>query len=471
MSASGELNATLHQRHMTMIAIGGAIGAGLFVGSSTAIHSAGPAAVVSYAVAGLLVMFIMRMLGEMVVAKPMSGSFSDYARMALGNGAGFTIGWLYWYSFVVIVAIESTAGGTLLHQWIPQAPAWSLSLALLAVMTGVNLFSVKSFGECEFWFASVKVAAIIVFLGLGAAFVVGLWGGHAHLANLTSHGGFAPVGVVAAFSSIVVVIFAFGGAEIVTIAAAESAEPEKSVAKATTSVMWRIAIFYIGSVFLVVAIVPWNSVKPGNSPYVSALNLMHIPYAGTAMTAIILISVLSVLNSALYVSSRMLYVLTRHGDAPQALVKLNRRGVPARAILLATSVGVLAVVAQVIFPGQVFTFLVNSSGAVAIFMYLIIAASELRLRRRMDPKTMKFKMWGYPYLTYATIIAFSVVLIAMAILPKSRTELVTSLLSLAVVIGAYALRARSLKKGAATGAEVIPPQREPKALEREHEVP
>jgi len=440
-----ELQASLHQRHMTMIAIGGAIGAGLFVGSGSAISGAGPAAVLSYAVAGLLVMLVMRMLGEMVVAQPMKGSFSDYARLALGRGAGFTIGWLYWYSFVIIVAIEAVAGGAILHGWMPGVPPWVFSFVLLTMMTGVNLISVKSFAEFEFWFASIKVAAIIVFLALGTAFVVGMWPGRngPDFSNLTAGGGFAPAGFAAALSSIVVVIFAFGGAEIVTIAAGESKEPEKSVAKATTSVIWRIAIFYIGSVFLVVAMVPWTQARPSLSPYVGALNALKIPYAGTVMEAIILTSVLSVLNSALYVSSRMLHVLTEHGDAPHALVKLNKRGVPARAILLGTTIGYLAVFAQHLSPDAVFAFLTNSAGAVAIFMYLIISASELRLRARLEreaPERLTFKMWGYPYLTYLVLIAFTVVLLAMAVMEKTRVELMTSLLSLGVVVGAYVVR-------------------------------
>ncbi|MFG1791175.1 amino acid permease [Nocardia sp. NPDC049149] len=439
-----ELEHALKPRHLTMIAMGGAIGTGLFVGSATTISSAGPGALLSYLIAGVLVMFVMRMLGEMVVAMPLAGSFAAYARLALGNWAGFTIGWLYWYAFVVIVAIEAIAGGQIVHSWLPAVPAWTFSLLLLTTMTAVNLVSVKSFGDFEFWLALVKVVAILAFLGLGAAYLVGLWPGGKgpDLTNLVAYGGFIPNGVGAVLAATVVVVFAFGGAEIVTIAAAESPEPAKAVAKATRTVMWRIIVFFLCSIFLVVTIVPWQKVHAGESPYVTAMTEMGIPFAGTAMTVVILTALLSVLNSTLYASSRVLFALGGHGDVPRTLITLNSRQVPARSILLGTIVGYLSVLAQAFWPEQVFPFLINSTGAVLIFMYLTIAVSQLRLRSRMDPARLTFRMWGYPYLTYVTIIALVVVLISMLCGEATRPQLLMSSVSLAVVLAAYLVRAR-----------------------------
>ena len=260
------LQHSLKQRHMTMIALGGVIGAGLFVGSSVVIKSAGPAAVISFLITGVLVILVMRMLGEMAVAMPAVGSFYEYARLAwgdrveLGELAGFLTGWMYWYFWVIVVALEAVAGATLIQFWLPDAPSWIISLIILVLLTLTNLISVKSYGEFEFWFASIKVAAITVFLFLGALFVLGLWPEASFdLSNLTAHGGFAPNGIAPVLTGAVAATGFYFGAEIVTIAAAESAEPERAVAKATNSVITRVLVFYVGSVFLVVAIVPWNS--------------------------------------------------------------------------------------------------------------------------------------------------------------------------------------------------------------------
>lgn len=438
----------MKQRHLTMMAMGGAVGTGLFVGSAETIRAAGPGALLSYALAGLLVLMVMRMLGEMVVARPMAGSFADYTRLALGDRAGFTIGWLYWYAFVAIVAIEAITAGRILHGWLPALPSWSLSLLVLTVMAGVNLVSVRSFGNAEFWFSVVKVTAILAFLAVGGAYVLGWWPGAAGatLPGLTVDGGFLPHGAGAVLTGTVAVVFAFGGTEIVTIAAAQSADPGRAVVRATRQVAWRIVLFFLCSVFLVVAIVPWRRVTPGESPYVTAMTEMGIPFAGTAMSAIILIALLSVLNSTLYASSRMLFALCRHGDAPRSLVGLNRRKVPARAILLGTTVGYVSVAAQALWPQEVFGFLLNSTGALLVFMYLAIALSHLRLRartQRTEPHRLTFTMWGFPYLTYVTIAALLAVLVSMLFLDSTRPQLLLSLATLTLTLTAHTARARA----------------------------
>ena len=450
MSSSTEphsgLARSLKTRHMTMIAIGGAIGAGLFVGSGAVIQTAGPAAIVSYCLAGALVLCSLRMLGEMVVAKPRAGSFADYARIGIGPWAGFTIGWLYWYYYVIIIAVEAVAGAQILHVWV-GLPLWVMAMLLMAVMTVVNLISVKWFGEFEFWFAGIKVAAIVAFIILGLLWVAGVWPGNTGgLGNLVAHGGFAPNGFASILSAVVVVIFAFGGAEIVTIAAAESVEPAKSVAKATTGVIWRIILFYVGSIFLVVCILPWGDGSVLSSPYVAALEKLGIPGAGMIMNFVILTAVLSVLNSSIYTSSRILRVLASHGDAPEWLVRTDTRGVPTRAILASTAIGWISVGLAYIAPDSLFLFLVNSSGVIAIFMYVMIAVSELRVRRtieREEPSQLKLKMWFFPHLTIAVIVVYGVVLVAMVFNADQRVQLLASLVSLVVVLIAYTQRKRS----------------------------
>jgi len=456
-----ELHKGLKQRHLTMIAIGGVIGAGLFVGSGAVINEVGPAAFLTYAVTGVLIVMVMRMLGEMATANPSTGSFADYARKALGGWAGFSVGWLYWYFWVIVVGFEAVAGAKLLTRWV-ELPLWVMALGLMILMTATNLFSVKSYGEFEYWFAGIKVLAIVAFLVLGSLFVVGLWPGRdADFSNLTAHGGFLPNGPTAIFSGIVVVIFSMVGAEIATIAAAESSDPGRAIAKATNSVVIRIAIFYVGSIFLLAVMLPWNSNELGDSPYVSAFEVMGIPYAADIMNAVVLTAVLSCLNSGLYTASRMLFVLAARREAPLKLITVNGRGVPVWAILLSTVVGFLCVIAAYISPDTVFLFLLNSSGAIILFVYLIIAVSQFVLRRRTPDARLEVKMWGFPVLTLLTIAAIVGVLVSMGLGEDTRSQLVLSLVSLAVVVAVYFVVARRNRNVPA----------EPSAAERATAVP
>jgi GABA permease len=431
------LRGGLSQRQLNMIALGGVIGAGLFVGSGVIIGETGPGAFITYALCGLLVVLVMRMLGEMATAHPSTGSFADYARQALGGWAGFSVGWLYWYFWVVVVGFEAIAGGAVLSYWI-KAPLWLLSLILMVAMTATNLLSVAAFGEFEFWFAGIKVAAIVVFLALGSMFVLGAWPRHnIDFSNLTAHGGFFPNGVGAIFGAVSVVIGALVGAEVATIAAAETADPERAVTRATKSVVVRIVIFYLGSVFLLAVIVPWNAQQPGISPYVAALRDMGIPAAGHIMNAVVLTAVLSCLNSGLYTASRMLFVLAARHEAPMNLVKVGRRGVPYVAILCSSLVGFACVVMAWIAPGAVFTFLLKSSGSLVLSVYLLIALSQIVLRRRTPPARLRVKMWFYPGLSVLTAVAIVGVLVLMAFDPRARLELWLGLLSWAVVLALY----------------------------------
>ncbi|WP_353193576.1 amino acid permease [Pandoraea pnomenusa] len=443
------LQSSLKQRHMSMIALGGVIGAGLFVGSGVVVHAAGPAAVLSFLITGALVVLVMRMLGEMACALPAVGSFYEYARLAWndkpvgGELAGFLTGWMYWYFWVIVVAVEAVAGANLIQFWLPDIPAWAISLTLLVVLTLTNLVSVASYGEFEFWFASIKVAAIVVFLFLGALFVFGMWpGAVASTGHLLSHGGFMPNGIGPVMAGAVAATGFYFGAEIVTIAAAEAAEPQQAVARATNSVIGRVLFFYIGSILLVVMLVPWNSAGMA-TPYVSALEAMRIPAAAHIMNAVVLTAVLSALNSGLYASSRMLFALTRRGDAPRSLAKLNARGVPVRAILVGTLFGYAAVVMSYVSPDTVFAFLVNSYGTVAIFVYVLIAFSQLKLRKRLEreaPGKLKVRMWGFPYLTWVAIVGMLTIVGAMAFIPDQRTPLALGVASLTVLLVAFTVR-------------------------------
>ncbi len=443
LDASG-LRRSLRRRHMQMIALGGVIGAGLFVGSGVVIGAAGPAAVISFALTGTLVVLVMRMLGEMAVAYPAVGGFYEYNRLALGELAGFLTGWMYWYFWVIVVALEAVAGARILGTWWPNIAPWQFTLALMGVFTIVNLLSVRSYGEAEFWFASIKVAAIVAFLVAGALFALGAWPGAAGgLPHLTSHGGFMPNGIGPVLTGAVAATGFYFGAEIVTIAAAESAEPERAVAETTQSVIWRVLVFYIGSIFIVVATVPWNDTVRMSRPYVSVMEVLRIPAAATVMSLVILTAVLSALNSGLFASSRMLMALARRHDAPAGLARLDARGVPVAAILASTAFGYLTVAMSYLSPDKIFAFLVNSYGTVAIFVYLLIAIAELGLRSRLEreaPGRLRIRMWGFPWLTRLTIAGMLVIVAAMSVIPEQRVPLEFGLASVAVLLGAYALR-------------------------------
>jgi L-asparagine transporter-like permease len=435
-----ELSRSLQGRHLSMISIGGIIGAGLFVGSSTSIITGGPASFISYAVCGLLILLVMRMLAEMATALPNVRSFTEFARAGLGPGAGFVVGWLYWYFWVLVVPVEAIAGAKILQAWVPLS-ALQIGVILMTVMTAINLMSARSYAEFEFWFASIKVAAILVFIVIAASFAFG-WTAPsgATFANLVSHGGFTPHGWIAVLAAVPTVFFAMTGAEITTIAAAESAEPGKAVAKMSTTVIVRILIFYVVSIFFIVAVTPWDTVRSGESPFTLALNTMHVPYAGSIMSVIILTAVLSCLNSAFYVSSRVLFVLAANGDAPQALVRLNARRVPVASVLIGAAAGFLGILAATEAPQKVFDFLVSSSGALVVYIYMTIALAQivLRIRRERDRTVApSISMWWFPWLSLAAIGAMAAVLIAMAFTPAMQRDFNISCITLIVAVLAY----------------------------------
>jgi L-asparagine transporter-like permease len=423
-----------------MITIGGIIGAGLFVGSGVAIAAAGPAIIVSYALTGALVLLIMRMLGEMAVEMPQVRSFTEFTRAALGNWAGFSIGWLYWYFWVVVIPVEAIAGAGIIQRWLPL-PSWEIGTALMALMTCVNLMSARAYGEFEFWFSSVKVAAIISFIVVVGAYACGYHSPSGPtFANVFAYGGFAPRGAFAVLAAVTTVIWSMMGAEVVTIAAAESPEPARAVARMTSTIISRIGLFYIGSIFVIICAVPWNRMVAGQSPFTLALDQIRFPYAGTIMAAVILTAVLSCLNSSFYVASRVLFVLASRGDAPRWLVHTNRRHVPTRAVLLASVVGFVGVIAAIVSPSVVFAFLVNASGAIIAVIYLAIAVSQVRSRRareRAGGPAPALPMWLFPWLSYLAIAGMLLVLIAMALTPAHRAEFWTSAISITLVLLAF----------------------------------
>ncbi|MFF4328479.1 amino acid permease [Streptomyces sp. NPDC048387] len=457
---SDGLKAGLKNRHLSMIAIGGVIGAGLFVGSGGGIAKAGPAILISYLLVGAMVVFVMRMLGEMAAASPNSGSFSAYADRALGRWAGFSIGWLYWFFWVVVLAVEATAGAKILEGWIPAVPQWAWALIVMVVLTATNLGSVASYGEFEFWFAGIKVVAIGAFVIVGLLAVFGVLPGSdnpgAGFAHLTDAGGFMPGGWGSVLTGVLMVVFSFMGSEIVTLAAGESEDPRRAVTKATNSVIWRIGVFYLGSIFVVLTLLPWNDksiVEKGS--YVAALDSIGIAHAGQIMNVIVLTAVLSCLNSGLYTASRMAFSLGERGDAPKVFARTSKNGVPTIAILGSVVFGFIAVYFNYTSPDTVFNFLLNSSGAIALFVWLVICLTQLRMRgilMREAPEKVTVKMWLFPYLTWATAAMITFVLGYMVYDKDNRETVLYSLLVAAVVIAIGVARNLRRKDVAAEAA-------------------
>jgi GABA permease len=422
----GQLRKSLLSRHIAMISIGGIIGSGLFIQSSAAIAAVGPAIVVSYLLAGILVLFVMRMLAEMAAVSPEAGSFTEYVRMGLGSWAGFTSGWLYWYFWVLALALEALAGASILRLWI-DLPLWQMGFGLLFILTAVNLMSARAFGEAEFFLSSIKVIALLVFIALGAAHLLGFTATPAApLANLSGQGGFAPFGLNAVLGGITTVVFALVGAEIVTIAAAESHEPGKAIARLTTTLILRIILFFVVSMLLVVAIVPWNAIEPGDSSFGMALARIGVPWVSEIMNAIVLTAVLSCLNAGFYVCSRVLFVLAAKSDAPAWIVRVNSRGVPVRAVFASSLIACTALIGSISFPTAIFSFLVNASGTVMLVIYLLLSIAQIRHRRRIEreaPERLVFRAWLFPASSYAVIAAICGVLLSMGLQDGLRPQL------------------------------------------------
>ncbi|GAD33691.1 4-amino butyrate transport carrier [Microbacterium sp. TS-1] len=444
----------LRSRHVTMITLGGIIGASLFVGSGNVIRTVGPAAVLSYLLGGLLVFLAMRMLGEMAASRPAIGSFMEYARVGLGDWAAYLVGWLYWYFWVGVLAYEAVLGGETMHTWFPGVPSWGWSLILLAVFVGTNVISVRTFGEVEFWLASIKVLAIVVFLGAGILFALGLWPQATFaVPNLWEHGGFAPNGIGVAFTGVALVIFSYFGTEIAVMASAESVDPAKGIRQATSTIIWRILLFFVGSVLVIVTVVPWDELPAptdvANAPFTVALSRFGIPGADVIMQLVIFTAVISVLNSGLYSASRMFSALADKGFAPKIVAQRSRNGVPVMALLASTIGGLIATLVNFLTPGSgIFDFIMNSAGLVALFVYVFIALTQLRLRQRMTPEevaALKLKMWLHPWLNIFLIVAIAAVVVVMLTTESGRSQVWTSLIATGVLLVFWPLVRRNLR--------------------------
>lgn len=415
----------LKNRHIQLIALGGAIGTGLFLGIGPAIQMAGPAVLLGYALAGIIAFLIMRQLGEMVVEEPVSGSFSHFAYKYWGPFAGFLSGWNYWVMFVLVGMAELTAAGIYMQFWLPDVPTWVWAAAFFILINAVNLVNVRLYGEMEFWFALIKVLAIIAMIGFGLWLLFsGTGGERAGIENLWQHGGFMATGWHGLILSLAVIMFSFGGLELIGITAAEASSPETTIPKAVNQVVYRILLFYIGSLVVLLALYPWVDVKANSSPFVMIFHEMDSNIVASALNFIILVASLSVFNSGVYSNSRMLFGLSVQGNAPAFLTRVNKRGVPVNSLFLSAAITSLVILVNYLLPQEAFGLLMALVVATLLLNWMMICLAHLKFRAAMRRKgrDTQFKALFYPASNYLCIAFLLMILGLMCTMESMRTS-------------------------------------------------
>jgi len=415
----------LKNRHIQLIALGGAIGTGLFLGIGPAIQMAGPAVLLGYALAGIIAFLIMRQLGEMVVEEPVSGSFSHFAYKYWGPFAGFLSGWNYWVMFVLVGMAELTAAGIYMQFWLPDVPTWVWAATFFILINAVNLVNVRLYGEMEFWFALIKVLAIIAMIGFGLWLLFsGTGGERAGIENLWQHGGFMATGWHGLILSLAVIMFSFGGLELIGITAAEASSPETTIPKAVNQVVYRILLFYIGSLVVLLALYPWVDVKANSSPFVMIFHEMDSNIVASALNFIILVASLSVFNSGVYSNSRMLFGLSVQGNAPAFLTRVNKRGVPVNSLFLSAAITSLVILVNYLLPQEAFGLLMALVVATLLLNWMMICLAHLKFRAAMRRKgrDTQFKALFYPASNYLCIAFLLMILGLMCTMESMRTS-------------------------------------------------
>ena len=415
-----ELKRGLKNRHIQLIALGGAVGTGLFLGSASVIQSAGPGIILGYAIAGFIAFLIMRQLGEMVVAEPVAGSFSHFAYKYWGGFAGFASGWNYWVLYVLVAMAELTAVGKYIQFWYPEIPTWASAAVFFVLINAINLTNVKVFGEMEFWFAIIKVVAVVAMILFGGWLLFSDTAGpQATVRNLWEQGGFLPHGMTGLVMMMAIIMFSFGGLELVGITAAEADNPEISIPKATNQVIYRILIFYVGSLAVLLSLMPWTRVGPDTSPFVLIFHDLGDALVANALNVVILTAALSVYNSCVYCNSRMLFGLAQQGNAPKALMNVDKRGVPVASIMVSAATTALCVLRNYLMPGEAFGLLMALVVSALVINWAMISLAHIKFRQAMRREGIetKFKALLYPVGNYICLLFMAAILVIMAITP------------------------------------------------------
>jgi len=428
---SGDSNLTrgLQSRHIQLIAMGGTIGVGLFLGSAGAIHKAGPGLLLSYVIGGLAIFFIMRALGELLIYRPVAGSFASYADEFVGPFAGFVTGWSYWFMWVVTAMAELTAIGIYVHFWLPNVPQWLPGLCALALLYATNTLAVRIYGELEFWFSLIKVVTIVALILSGLAvifFKVGDLGATASFANLWSHGGFMPFGLLGVLLTMQIVMFAYLGVELIGVTAGEAANPSVVLPRATNSIIYRILLFYIGALVIIMSLVPWNELNPEMSPFVLMFDKMRIPGAANIINLVVITAAASSCNGGIFSTGRMLYSLALRGQAPRVFRQVSRRHVPAAGIHASAAVMFVGVVLNYVVPKEVFTWVTSIALIGALWTWTIIMVSHKNYRQAVEQgraRAVAFRMPGWPVANWIVIVFLLIVAAMLYLDPDTRVAL------------------------------------------------
>ncbi len=417
----------LKNRHIQMIALGGAIGTGLFYGSAASIQLVGPGIIVSYIIGGFVMYLIMRMLGEMSTEEPVAGAFSHFAYKYWGEFAGFLAGWNYWFLYILVSMAELTVVGIYVAYWFPDFPAWLTSLIVLVTITAVNLINVRLYGEAEFWFAIIKVLAVIGMIVLGLVLIVfGLGGEATGLSNLWVHGGFFPNGMWGLLLSLVVVMFSFGGTELIGITAGEADDPKKSIPQAIRQVMWRILIFYIGALTVMMIIFPWNQVGMEGSPFVTIFSKLGIGSAAHILNFVVLTAAISVYNSGIYSNGRMLYSLAEQGNAPKVFTKLGANQVPYVAILFSSACTLVVVAINYLIPEGAFmqVMAVATTAATITWVMIVLVHMKFRKAHAAEADKLTFPAPFYPIANYFCVGFMALIIVMMTQMESMRAAVI-----------------------------------------------
>ena len=428
-ASESKLSRGLQGRHIQLIAIGGTIGVGLFLGSAKAIHNAGPGLLLSYALGGVAVFFIMRALGELLTYRPVAGSFASYAAEFISPFTGYLTGWTYWFTWVVTGMAELTAIGIYVHYWLPDTPQWIPALVALFVLYGANLLAVRVYGELEFWFALIKVATIVSLIGAGLAvifFNIGDLGQTASFSNLWSHGGFLPFGMMGVILTLQIVMFAYTGVELIGVTAGEAQNPSEVLPRATNNVIYRILIFYIGALVVIMALVPWNQLSPTMSPFVYVFEKIGVPAAAAVINLVVITAAASSCNGGIFSTGRMLYTLGQNGHAPAALGKLNARHVPAAGIHLSAFVMLLGVGLNYLVPEEAFSWITSVAVTGSLWTWIVIMFSHVKYRQAVAAgraQAVSYRMPGAPIANWVVIVFLLAVTAGLALDKGTRVAL------------------------------------------------
>ena len=436
----GNLKKGLSNRHIQLIALGGSIGTGLFLGISQTIKLAGPSVILGYAIAGLIAFLMMRQLGEMIVHEPVSGSFSHFAYKYWGKFAGFMSGWNYWVLNILVCMAELSAVGLYIHYWWPDIPTWVSALGLFIFINVINLLHVKLFGEMEFWLAIIKVVAIIAMIAFGS-YLLASGSGHSQssLQNLWQLGGFFPNGITGLVIAMAMIMFAFGGIELVGIAAAETDNPQKTLPKAVNQIVYRVLLFYILSLVVILSLYPWNMMAEGGSPFVLIFDSLGSQTVTAVLNFVVLTAAVSVYNSTNYCTSRMLLGLAQQGNAPKFLSKINPRGIPVNAIMVSAFFTLICVLINYLFPEKAFNLLMMLVVAAIVINWVVISYTHLKFKKAMNRMQVKthFPSVAYPFTNYLCIAFMACILLIMSRSPDMQIAVLMIPVWITILLTAY----------------------------------